>query len=228
MAVTPGARVEANFGLGGTSSWTSASHTWTAGTLFVIDILEVLSGGVAAPSSIAGGTMTFVKAAETSFSYAGASPGARISTWVAVGDGSTSTVTATFGATITDGFLVVMPYTGTKTTNGGLDAIKQSVPGANAASANPSISLAALQDSGSVAVGFLGITPNGTITAGSGFTQTSSFGHASPVANSATHEYQANVITVNWTAASSQWGALAYEIAAPVVVTFTPLVLTYG
>jgi len=205
------------------------SQAWTNGVFYIVFLQEKVASGTPslAGLTVAGATMTFQRVTSCDKVYDGSlASDSRSSVWVAVGNGNTETVTITCTEAQSAAWYEMDHFAGTKVTNAGLDAVRQGVVNSGAG-ANPSLSLAALQDAGSLAVGFF-VTVAGEVV-GAGFTQIT-HNNANPERIT---EYQTNVTTVNVTATANNWGGVAIELAgaaaAPVntvapAVTGTPAV----
>src|SRR5579884_460673 len=219
VAVEGGARKDIATA-GSVSSLSGASKTYTNGVVYLVWVTSWISSGApAAPSSVTVGTMTFAKVTSSDhvFEIANAASDCRQTLWAAVGDGSTGALTVSWGGvTQSAAFFEVAGFTGAKTTNGGLDAVRQVVSGQNS-TANASVTLAALQDANSMVCGHVALQTTSALSAGSGFTAFSQFG-ISGLTNGKEHsEYESNVTAVAWSnsAPAVNWGAIAWEVAAP-------------
>jgi hypothetical protein len=215
MAVAYSVRDDASFLSG--ASFTSASFTPANGVLVTLLVGSTMASGTPNTPTVSGWTQL-----GSSFTCSILNTNdSKLSVFYKIGNGSAQTATIAFGGQSQyDGAYTIDEWTGTATTNGGADAFPQAiVTQAGASWTSFTATLNALRDSGSMAVGFLQLGVNQSVTPGSGFTLRWLWG-----AGPATGSVWGSVSDTNATSVSASWGsatsvgAIALEIAGPASV----------
>ena len=204
------------------STYTTASITVTAGRPAAIHIsAPETSGGANPPApTVTGAGQTWTL--EQTLDWDTAGPG-RGSSWVlttpATGGGS-GTLSIDFGGTTILGCAwSVVEYAGADTTDAFLNF---AVTGVNLADSSGSVTLAALANSDSIAVGLWAHRANEVTDFGAGFTELDDVSGTTPTWGTET-EWRLNVTFVNasW-ATATNYGGIAYEVKAAVGVVAAP------
>lgn len=207
------------------SSYTTPSVSPGANSLMILAVCNTLNGGTASTPTVTGCGLTWDSLGTLSGFYFGV---CKVTVFRAMGASpSAGALTIDFSSTTQKNCGYVLLDCANMDTSGpnGTGAVAQAVtvypPGGEPTSANPSVTLSSFSaaDNGTLGVLF---SNNETISAGSGFTELGYVHSADGARAHGLHvEWKAaNDTSVDWTAASSTWNAIALELV--------PQILTYS
>lgn len=197
-------------------TYTTASVTLKTGRLYTLAIENSHASSAPAVASITGGP-TWTSRATTQFN----SNANRVSLWTGVPTADyTGTISISFGASsgVTGAVWALDEMSGVDTSTN--DGIVQTAT-ATGSSTTPSATLAAFSATANATYGIHGKAANATSTPGTGFTELSDTGTATPAQSISTQWRVDNDTSVDFTIGSAAWGAIAAEIkadASPFVV----------
>lgn len=190
-------------------SYATASVTLKTGRLYCLAIEHSHATDAPVVASIEGGP-TFTSRASVQFN----GTANRVSLWTAVPTADyTGTLTITFAASsgVTGATWSLDEMSGVDTSTN--DGIVQTATGAGS-SVTPLATLAAFASTSNATYGIHGKAANATSTPGTGFTELSDTGTATPAQSISTEWRVDNGTTVDFTITSTAWGAIAAEIKA--------------
>lgn len=202
-----------NLTSGGSSTdqdtYTTASVTLKAGRLYCLAIENSHASSAPAVSSITGGP-SWTSRATTQFN----GNANRVSLWTGVpSQDYTGTLDIFFGSSsgVTGAVWALDEMSGVDTSTD--DGIVQTATGTGT-STTPAATLAAFASSNNATYGVQGKAANATSTPGTGFTELSDTGTATPAQSISTEWRVDNDTTVDFTITSTAWGCLAAEVKA--------------
>lgn len=190
-------------------TYTTASVTLKTGRLYTLAIENSHATSAPAVASITGGP-TWTSRATTQFN----SNANRVSLWTGVPTADyTGTISISFGASsgVTGAVWALDEMSGVDTSTN--DGIVQTAT-ATGSSTTPSATLAAFSATANATYGIHGKAANATSTPGTGFTELSDTGTATPAQSISTQWRVDNDTSVDFTIGSAAWGAIAAEIKA--------------
>lgn len=190
-------------------TYTTASVTLKASRLYCLAVENSHASSAPAVSSVTGGG-TWTSRASTQFN----SSANRISLWTCVPTVDyTGTLAIAFGASsgVTGAVWALDEMSGVDTSTN--DGIVQTATGTGS-SVTPAATLAAFGSADNATYGVHGKAANATSTAGSGFTELSDTGTATPAQSISTEWRVDNDTSVDFTISSAAWGCIAAEVKA--------------
>lgn len=200
------------------TSKASASVTLTANRLYLAFFSNVTGTNPPSTATCASANVTFTQIATVGYRNP-VSPVRRITAFRAlpVATFAGETVTFSCGATQTGFVYVILEVTGMDVSGAnGAGAIVQSATNAEDAQTSGTVTLAAFGSTDNATVGFMAkADADEAITVGTGFTELTDAGHATPAHRGQSQWRVDNDTTVTWSwATSSDWGGVALELRA--------------